>query len=148
MTRNVFCRRFTFLLTDIGQLPYILSMDGSMDGPLILTRRNMQQDQENVGQWNYETWRVADWLERDEASRCYWSEAARQCKAAAPSTVLVTQRGWTLELAAQVMLRLRLSSEVGDSLPIVKDSLLGDLVEAALEKVDWQEIAGYLLAAE
>lgn len=106
----------------------------------------MEQDQENVGQWNYETYRVADWLDRDEATRCYWREVARQCKTEAPSTELVTRRGWTPDLAAQVMLRLQLSSEVGDGLPIVKDSLLGDLVEAALERVDWHELAGHLLA--
>jgi hypothetical protein len=76
---------------------------------------------------NYETWVVKLWLDNEEASYRYWVEEARcwhgRDDGAAPG------------------LARRLKDELTEAAPLDQPSLYSDLLWAALDEVDWLEIA-------
>ena len=109
----------------------------------------MNQDEKRYNGWtNYETWVTALWLDNDYATQCFWRTAARECKASTPSANQVKQGYWTPDEAARFTLAERLKEEVTDGAPIAEASLYADLLGAALQEVNWQEIADHYLADE
>lgn len=81
----------------------------------------------NYNGWaNYETWVVRLWLDNEEPSYRYWTEVAREYRG---------EDREAYELAR------RLKEEIRDAVPLEEASLYSDLLYAALDEVDWDELA-------
>lgn len=105
-----------------------------------------QNDKSYNGWTNYETWVTALWLDNDEGSQTYWREIAGECKLAAPQANQVEKKIWTVEEAARFTLADRLKDEIEEGSPVQEASLYSDLLGAALQEVNWNEIAENLLS--
>lgn len=107
----------------------------------------MEQNEKRYNGWtNYETWATALWLDNDQARQHYWRDASSQCREEAPETSQVRDGFWTMQQAARFTLADRLKEEVSDGSPLLSEaSLYADLLGAALQEVEWQEIATHLL---
>lgn len=108
----------------------------------------MKQNEKRYNGWtNYETWVTALWLDNDEGTQTYWREVTCQCQEEAPRASQVRDGFWTTEQAARFTLADRIKEEVSDGSPIAAEaSLYADLLGAALDGVNWQEIADHMLA--
>lgn len=107
----------------------------------------MNQSEKSYNGWtNYETWVTALWLDNEYATYCYWREVSQECQATAPATEQVKRGDWTVEEAARLTLSYRLREEVTDHSPVAEASLYADLLGAALQEVNWLEIAEHYLA--
>lgn len=97
---------------------------------------------------NYETWAVALWLDNVEHSYRYWREAARECWRSANHHPHTRDGACSAAATARRLLADRLKSEVESSAPDLGATLYADLLGAALDAVDWDEVAdGYLTDA-
>lgn len=107
----------------------------------------MEQNEKRYNGWtNYETWVTALWLDNDEGSQNYWRKIAGECKLAAPHADQVEKEIWTIEEAARFTLADRLKDEIEEGSPVQEASLYSDLLGAALQEVNWNEIAENLLS--
>ena len=107
----------------------------------------MTQNEKRYNGWtNYETWVTALWLDNDEGSQNYWREVAGECKLAAPQAGQVEKGYWSVEDAARFTLADRLKDEIEEGSPVQEASLYSDLMGAALQEVNWNEIAENLLS--
>ncbi len=91
---------------------------------------------------NYETWVVNLWMDNDQCDHDYWLEIAKECDARCNSI----DAG--IDLAEQ--LEQSYKDHMQDVLVAAKQeaSVWADLLGAALNEVDWREIADALLAEE
>lgn len=93
------------------------------------------------GWTNYETWAVKLWIDNDEGSQRYWLETAQE--------IAQTQRArWDFETDEQAQvaaLAERLQEEHAEESPVSDASIYLDLLNAALGRVEWREIARSLL---
>jgi hypothetical protein len=106
----------------------------------------MKQDEQRYNGWtNYQTWVTALWLDNDQATQDYWREVACECRDEAQATSQVDDGIWTIEQAARFTLADRAKEEISDGTPTVEASLYADLLGAALQEVNWQEIADHWL---
>jgi hypothetical protein len=107
----------------------------------------MEQDEQRYNGWtNYETWVTALWLDNDQASQDYWREAARESRDTAPVASQVEEGTWTVDQAARFTLADRLKEEVSEGTPVTEEtSLYADLLGAALQRVNWHEMADHWL---
>ena len=105
-----------------------------------------QHDQSYDGCANYESWCMTRWLANDEEmSRQCRELAAIACDAALESS-LVFDGIWTTAEASRNLLADALREFVGEFNPVAdQSSVFADLMDAALDKVDWHELAGSLL---
>lgn len=107
----------------------------------------MTQNEKGYNGWtNYETWVTALWLDNDEGSQSYWREIAGECKLAAPQAGQVERGIWTIEEAARFTLADRLKDEIEEGSPVQEASLYSDLIGAALQEVNWHEVADNFLS--
>ena len=105
-----------------------------------------QHDETYDGCANYESWCVTRWLTTDE-------EMSRQCRElgaiacdAALESSLVFDGIWTTAEASRNLLADALREFVGEFNPVAdQSSVFADLMDAALDKVDWHELADSLL---
>ena len=81
-------------------------------------------DESYNGYTNYETWAVKLWIDNDEASYNYWMERARELD--------------------ETELRDTLQNELEERNPVQTVSVYTDLMRAALQRVNYQEIARLL----
>lgn len=101
-------------------------------------------DQKYNGWSNWQTWAVMLWIDNDEGSQSYWLDCAMDSDRAAPRNHFSTnrrqeQRMWLADL---------LKSEYQDrasELIESEASVFTYLMSAALDAVDWHEIAESLL---
>ena len=109
--------------------------------------RKMAQNEKQYNGWtNYETWATALWLDNDEGTQSYWREATQDARENAPMLSQVTENIWTVEQAARYSLADRIKEEVSEGTSVTEEaSLYADLLGAALQKVNWQEIADHWL---
>ena len=96
----------------------------------------------------YETWAVCLWLEKDKESQDHWTEAAKEAREEAAQCWQVRVQIWEPLRAPIYLLANRLEEEVTKRLPDSGPSLYSDLVNLALLKVDWHEVAEALLETE
>lgn len=89
---------------------------------------------------NYETWAVSLWLDNDSGTSAYWWDAAREALADAEPTPVLTRAE-----AARIALAGRLKDELEEGVPCPDSGLYTDLLYAALEEVDWHEVAASFL---
>jgi hypothetical protein len=89
---------------------------------------------------NYETWVVMLSIDNERAAYRYWRDAARETLRDAEPTPPLTRRE-----SAHVGLAARLKDEIDEDAPCPEDWLYAALLKAALEEVDWHEIAASLL---
>ena len=87
------------------------------------------------GWTNYETWNVALWLDNEQGSYGYWTEAAEQA---------VNNADGDKDDAA-IALAGMLESEHKDAMPEVT-GVFADLLGAALDAVNWREIAEHYVS--
>ena len=83
------------------------------------------------GYKNYETWNCYNWLTADEASAGRWERAAREA---------LTEANGDREKAA-LILADEIQAAVEDSTPPLAPGLYKDLLEAALQEIDFAEVA-------
>ena len=106
----------------------------------------MEQGEQRYNGWtNYETWVTALWLDNDQATQEYWREVARECRDEAPTTSQVKEGIWTISQAARFTLADQVKEEISDGTPTIEASLYVDLLGAALQQVNWHEIAEHWL---
>jgi hypothetical protein len=85
------------------------------------------RDERKYNGWtNYETWVVRLWLDNEEPSYRYWTGQARH---------------WHGRDGAACRLAEQLKKELSDASPVNEPTVYGDLMNAALEEVNWLEIA-------
>jgi len=97
---------------------------------------------------NYETWCVNLWLANEEPSYRYWRDAALDAWQEAPDDE--NHQGespiWTLSECARFRLADKLKDEVACGVPAAcAGTMWDDLLGAALDEVEWGEIANALL---
>jgi hypothetical protein len=105
------------------------------------------------GWQNYETWCVGLWIDNDEGTQERAREITREAQREGRTHVNVRQGIWTVERATVYVLADALKGWVRDEpedegglLPDLGATLAADLLGAALDEVDWQEIAEHYLA--
>jgi hypothetical protein len=109
----------------------------------------MTQNEKRYNGWtNYETWVTALWLDNEYATQCYWRSATSESRVSAPLSRQVKDGYWTITEAARFTLADRLKEEVTAGAPIGDASLWADLLGAALDEVNWQEIADHYLTED
>lgn len=86
------------------------------------------------GWTNYETWAVALWLDNQESSYRYW-------RAVAQETIQLTKLLEERREEAGTTLADRIKDEILDGIPTAITGFYADLLQAALEEVNWLEIA-------
>lgn len=89
---------------------------------------------------NYETWAAKLWIDNEEPSYLYWREAAAQAFASATACGVLTR----VDVAANA-LRERLKEEHEERIPESVEGFYSDMLQAALDSIDWYEIARSLL---
>jgi hypothetical protein len=99
------------------------------------------KDQRYNGWTNYETWAVALWLGNDETTCDYWADVADECKAEAPNSEQVESGIWTVGEAARYKLAERLKEDIESGSPLEEASMYSDLLNSAIQSVNWNEIA-------
>lgn len=105
----------------------------------------MTQQEKYNGYKNYETWCVTLWLENDQPTYEYWRQQARLQAAGAPQAEQVQKGFWTTEQAAKFLLADQLQREFEETNPLEKADVWSDLLNAALDAVDWHEVAEQFL---
>ncbi len=102
--------------------------------------------EERYNGWtNYETWAVSLWIDNEQASHVYWRQgAARQARESA-NCEMVRDGAWTSKEAARYNLAEQLKEEITEAAPDMEASVYSDLLQAALNTVNWSEIAENLL---
>jgi len=99
-------------------------------------------DERRYNGWtNYETWTVSLWLDNEEPTYRYWREVAAECRHEVGDSTQVCDGDCTVEEAASFMLAQKLRREITGASPLQNPSMYGDLLLAALNEVNWEEIA-------
>jgi hypothetical protein len=93
------------------------------------------------GYKNYETWCVQLWLSNDQGSDNHWRGEAADCIGEARDHDTVRRGVWTAQEAAKFTLADRLKEQLDEAKPDLGASMWADLLGAALDEVDWHEVA-------
>ena len=91
---------------------------------------------------NYETWNIKLWLDNDEGSSRYWADKAQEAWDDTPEDEEADTRAYQ---AARDLAR-GLESEIKESMPDLGASCWADLLGAAVQSVNWHEIAESYIA--
>jgi hypothetical protein len=94
---------------------------------------------------NYETWVVALWIDNDQDSYIYWREIAEECRSEVASSEALRVGEAAIELLADRLKEDHRSRAPHERLGGEVD-VYCDLLTAALDEVDWVEVAEQLLA--
>ena len=90
---------------------------------------------------NYETWTVSLWLDNEEPSYRYWREVAAECRHEVSDSTRVCNGDCTRDEAARDELAFRLMQEIRAAAPLTEAGMYASLLRAALDEVNWHEIA-------
>lgn len=112
-----------------------------------------EKDTTYNGWTNYETWAVALWIDNEQGSQEMAQELARDARREASEHVNVKSGIWDAARAEVYILSDALREWVRDTpqedgglLPDLGATLAADLMGAALDEVDWHEMAEHYLA--
>ena len=94
---------------------------------------------------NYETWLVSLWLDNEQCSHEHWRHRAVELGEEAATHRNVREGIWTVSEAQRFSLADELKEEISDGSPLEEPSMYCDLLAAALDEVNWSEIAGELI---
>jgi len=94
---------------------------------------------------NDETWLVLLHLNHNEASYQYWLAEAGRISDEASEAEQVVKGVCTVEQAARHKLAERLQVELAEAAPGIHERLYAELLNAALNSVDWDTLACYWL---
>ena len=98
-------------------------------------------NEEGYNGWkNYETWNVKLWLDNEQGTQELQREWAEQAKATPKNEV------WTREETTRFTLADIVKEFVEANVPDTEPSMYGDLLGAAISRVDWNEIAENILS--
>ena len=106
---------------------------------------NSLNDNRYNGWTNYETWAVALWIDNEEGSQAYWRQEAEYATRTAKNSEQVAAGVWTPDEAARFNLADQLKEEITDAAPDLGASVYSDLLQAAMDSVNWHEIAYNLI---
>jgi len=102
----------------------------------------MTTDTTYQGWTNYETWNVKLWIDNEEGSYCYWRDAAQEAWDDPEENQFIPER----EKRAEITLAKRLKYEFDDGADLPElPGPYSDLLNAALQSVNWYEIAASML---
>lgn len=101
-------------------------------------------DKKHEGWTNYETWAVALWMDNDALRHRYWREAAHEARSEAVDCKQVADGIWSVDEAGRYRLADWIKEDIAGEAPTKKPSVYSDLLHAALDAVNWQEIADHL----
>ena len=107
--------------------------------------RNSSNDNRYNGWTNYETWAVALWIDNEEGSQVYWRQEAENATRTAKDSDQVADGIWTPNEATRFNLADQLKDEITDAAPDLGASVYSDLLQAAMDSVNWHEIACNLI---
>ena len=100
------------------------------------------KDKTYNGWTNYETWAVALWMDNEQGSYLHWRYEADECYRETDEDDRRDERRAT----ARSALADRIQDEFEEASPLADQaSVYSDLLTAALEAVDWYEIAEHLI---
>ena len=103
-------------------------------------------DRRYNGWTNYETWAVGLWIDNDQATYVYWREEATRHVRQAAEDEMVKRGVWTVQASAGNALAQQLKDELTEAVPDLGSSVYSDLLGAALDEVNWTELAESLLS--
>ena len=101
---------------------------------------------EYAGWANLETGAVARWIDKDALSRQHWREAAAEARREAANCPKAAESTREIGEASRLLLADWLKEEIQDRFPLSEADIYTDLLNSALAKVRWAEIAAALLA--
>ena len=129
------------LLTDLKYR--VAAEDISFDACLRFAGFHYELESPNAyaGWTNYQTWAVHQWLTNDESSHKHCREEAEAHVRNAPHADSVRRGIFSESLAARCGLAHQLRREFEDAVPIKDGSVYSDLLESAMNEVNWGEIA-------
>jgi hypothetical protein len=104
------------------------------------------ESKEYDGWTNYETWAVARWIDKDALSRQHWREAAAEARHEAANCSKAAEMPCGVGEASRLLLADWIKEEIMDRLPLSEVDIYMDLLNAALAKIAWCELAAKLLA--
>lgn len=93
------------------------------------------------GWTNYETWNVALWFDNEQSSQEYWKERAQEHY---NDAVAGEYEGQTREFEAAYSLSKEMKEQAEEFMPEV-EGFYADLLQAALQEVNWMEIAQHYM---
>jgi hypothetical protein len=93
------------------------------------------------GWTNYATWCVASWLMNESGSYHHWRDRTRSTVRGAWSMENVFNGRWTETEGARIGLSSQLKEEIQEAIPLIDASLYSDLLQSAMDNVEWPEIA-------
>ena len=100
----------------------------------------MNTDKTYNGWQNYETWNAKLWIDNDQGSQEYWQERAEACLQDA-----IDNDESDITASAAQALADELESSHDDNMPEVS-GVYSDLLQAAMQAIDWREIADSMLS--
>lgn len=125
-------------------------MDSNNNGaPTNANPTNANSDEQGYNGWkNYETWLVNIHLSQDEGTHTYWGEQALEAyRGLSPDKYTDTDNQAKRKSRAAVQLAQQIQETLSDTATEIMEQargaayLFSDLLNSALENVDWREIA-------
>lgn len=106
----------------------------------------LRESKEYNGWSNYSTWDVHLWLTNDQGTYNLCRELARESVEEASTCSQIEEGIWTEVQARRFLLADRLRDHIDEINPLVGEaSLFSDLLGAAIQDVDWHEVADAFL---
>lgn len=97
------------------------------------------------GWTNHETWAVARWMDKDAHGRQHWREAAAAARREAADCPSVAEMPCGVRVASRRLLADWIKEEIMDRLPLSEADVYMELLNTALVKIRWSELAAKLL---
>ena len=105
----------------------------------------MDTDGKYNGWTNYETWAVKLWLDNDEGTYRFWQKNADRAWADSEDDDSIRDYWPRERVAALTLTKFLKEAHENDTPTAVNGTVYADLLQAALDSVNWDEIAASLI---